>query len=280
MAKSKYLIIFVACLAVSSYAEEEERYPDKYDHLDVDAILENDRLRNQYYKCFLDTAPCVTADAIFFKERIPEAIVTKCRKCTDKQKEAFNKIAIWFDEHDREGWEAIIRKAVSDFQKKALLRKMIRYLINVEIFNCTNITNVYQTRKPTIFCIANNFSLRTMVVKVLLLLALCALVTITHADEEIYSNKYDFVDVDSILKNDRLRNQYYECFQDIAPCLTPDAKFFKDKIPEALVTKCRKCTDRQKYMFERIVTYYTENEPDKWALVISNLIKKYEKKHL
>lgn len=60
-----------------------------------------------------------------------------------------------------------------------------------------------------------------------IVLALCAFAAYAAADEEIYSDKYDYVDVDSILNNDRIRNQYYECFMDLAPCLTPDAKFFK-----------------------------------------------------
>lgn len=67
MGKSTYLVLVAACLAVGAFAEEEELYSNKYDETNVDAILENDRLRNQYFKCFLDTAPCVTADAIFFK---------------------------------------------------------------------------------------------------------------------------------------------------------------------------------------------------------------------
>lgn len=47
--------------------------------------------------------------------------------------------------------------------------------------------------------------------------------------EELYSDKYDYIDVHEILANDKLREQYYNCFMSSAPCMTPDAKFFKSK---------------------------------------------------
>lgn len=45
--------------------------------------------------------------------------------------------------------------------------------------------------------------------------------------EEFYSNRYDDVDVSGIFNNPKLRQQYYKCFMDLAPCKTADAKFFK-----------------------------------------------------
>ena len=48
---------------------------------------------------------------------------------------------------------------------------------------------------------------------------------------ELYSDKYDYVNADEVLANDRLREQYYECFMDTGPCVTPDAKFFKGNTP-------------------------------------------------
>lgn len=44
---------------------------------------------------------------------------------------------------------------------------------------------------------------------------------------EMYSNRYDFVDVDAILANPRQREQYYNCFVGSGACLTADAKFFQ-----------------------------------------------------
>ena len=59
---------------------------------------------------------------------------------------------------------------------------------------------------------------------------LISLVTVAYATSEsteLYDNRYDYVDIDGILSNDRIRNQYYKCYTNTGPCLTPDAKFFK-----------------------------------------------------
>lgn len=45
----------------------EDLYSDRYDDIDVTAIFENEKLRDQYYQCFMDTGPCKTPDARFFK---------------------------------------------------------------------------------------------------------------------------------------------------------------------------------------------------------------------
>ncbi|XP_014238619.1 ejaculatory bulb-specific protein 3-like [Trichogramma pretiosum] len=111
-----------------------------------------------------------------------------------------------------------------------------------------------------------------------LALVLCTLVAGCLADEEKYSDKYDYIDVDNILSNERIRNQYFNCFLDYAPCLTADAKFFRDHFPEALVTKCKKCTEKQKEAFEKLVLYYTEKEPEKWRLALTKAIEDSGKK--
>lgn len=46
-----------------------------------------------------------------------------------------------------------------------------------------------------------------------------------HADK-LYSDKYDVIDVDAIIIDDKLRNSYYNCFMDRGPC-TEDGEFFK-----------------------------------------------------
>ncbi|XP_011502593.1 PREDICTED: ejaculatory bulb-specific protein 3-like [Ceratosolen solmsi marchali] len=112
--------------------------------------------------------------------------------------------------------------------------------------------------------------------RTIFLVALCTLVAIVVA-EELYTDKYDYIDIDAVLSNPRIRNQYYNCYQDLGPCLTPDAKFFKEKFPEAIVTKCRKCTAKQKEIFEKIVLFYTEKEPEKWNKVLLKAIQESKK---
>lgn len=111
------------------------------------------------------------------------------------------------------------------------------------------------------------------------LLLISATIYLTKSEEvKLYTDKYDHVNYDEILSNDRLRNQYYNCAMGTSRCLSDDATFFKDKFPEALVTKCKYCTEPQKIGFDKIVTYYTEKEPEKWKAVLEKTIKDIQKK--
>ncbi|KAJ8670413.1 hypothetical protein QAD02_001672 [Eretmocerus hayati] len=121
MARLTLFALIVVSLVVFSLAEE--KYDSKYDHIDFRAILKNERHRKQYIACFMETAPCKTADAVFMKENFPEALVTKCRKCTEKQKEAFETIATWFINNEPNTWDMVLRKAVNDFTKKGAIRR-------------------------------------------------------------------------------------------------------------------------------------------------------------
>lgn len=55
---------FVFCGFVSG----TENYSDMYDNIDLDAILNSDRLLNQYIDCILDKGSC-TADARTLKRK-------------------------------------------------------------------------------------------------------------------------------------------------------------------------------------------------------------------
>jgi len=54
-------LLFAALLVASVAARpagNNRKYNDKYDHIDVDAILRNDRILTSYVKCMLDIGPC------------------------------------------------------------------------------------------------------------------------------------------------------------------------------------------------------------------------------
>ncbi|XP_029660243.1 ejaculatory bulb-specific protein 3-like [Formica exsecta] len=106
----------------------------------------------------------------------------------------------------------------------------------------------------------------------LCLLALLAGVLAAVIAEEMYSDMFDHINLDEILPNDELRNQYYNCFMDTGPCMTEDQKYFKQHAAEAFATKCRKCTEVQKKNVEKIVVWYTENRPDEWQAMVQKLM--------
>jgi len=65
MTRLSYIVTIVSIALMCILAEEF--YSDQYDDINVTDILQNDKLRGQYYNCFMGTSPCITADAKFFK---------------------------------------------------------------------------------------------------------------------------------------------------------------------------------------------------------------------
>ena len=63
----------------------------RLENFDVDVLLKNDRILNNYMKCILDKGPCTT-EARDLKKHLPEALDTICSQCSDKQKKATKKL--------------------------------------------------------------------------------------------------------------------------------------------------------------------------------------------
>ncbi|KYN14769.1 hypothetical protein ALC57_13045 [Trachymyrmex cornetzi] len=66
MVRLNYIVTIIVITLICVLAQE--LYSDRYDKVDAENILQNNRLRDQYYNCFMGKAPCITADAKFFKE--------------------------------------------------------------------------------------------------------------------------------------------------------------------------------------------------------------------
>lgn len=63
-----------------------------------------------------------------------------------------------------------------------------------------------------------------------------------------YTTKYDGVNLDEILKSDRLLNNYYKCLMETGKC-TPDGNELKRRLPDALKTDCKGCKFNDKHNF-------------------------------
>ncbi|KAL0101466.1 hypothetical protein PUN28_018948 [Cardiocondyla obscurior] len=116
MARLSFVLTIIAVTLACVLAEET--YSTRYDNVDIDGVLSNEKLRMQYYNCFMDTAPCKTADAKFFKGVIGEALQTQCKKCSEKQKALLDRMADWYTKNKPEQWDAFVRKTVEDALKK------------------------------------------------------------------------------------------------------------------------------------------------------------------
>ncbi|XP_013105107.1 ejaculatory bulb-specific protein 3-like [Stomoxys calcitrans] len=83
------------------------------------------------------------------------------------------------------------------------------------------------------------------------------------ADDTKYTTKYDNVDIDEILKSERLFKNYYNCLVDQGKC-TPDGRELKTILPDALKTECSKCNENQKKGAEKVIRYIIDNKPEEW----------------
>ncbi|XP_015592535.1 ejaculatory bulb-specific protein 3-like [Cephus cinctus] len=89
--------------------------------------------------------------------------------------------------------------------------------------------------------------------------------------DEFYSNKYDNVNVNQILKSERLLQRYILCLLDKGSC-TSDGRFFKEILPEALATNCSKCSMKQREIVKTLTLHLMNNKPDHWR----EFVEKYD----
>lgn len=100
----------VVLLALAAYVlADGDHYTTKYDNVDIDAILANSRLTTNYVNCLLDKGKC-SEDGKTLKEVIPDALVTECRKCNEKQKTSVRKVAHHLIKNRKSDWDALIAK--------------------------------------------------------------------------------------------------------------------------------------------------------------------------
>ncbi|KAK7586250.1 hypothetical protein V9T40_004126 [Parthenolecanium corni] len=105
------LIAFSLCvLAIATTLEAAAtQFTTKYDNVNVDEVLGNERLLQKYIDCILDKGKC-TADGQELKNALPEAIKNECGGCSEKQKEGAQKVAKHLYEHKKEVWEELLNK--------------------------------------------------------------------------------------------------------------------------------------------------------------------------
>lgn len=62
------IVLLIIC-GISSLAAEDEKYTTKYDYIDVDEIMGNKRIRDNYINCLMDRGKC-TAPGAEIKSKI------------------------------------------------------------------------------------------------------------------------------------------------------------------------------------------------------------------
>ncbi|CAG9763970.1 unnamed protein product [Ceutorhynchus assimilis] len=99
--------LFVAIIALA--LAEEEKYTTKYDNVNIDQIIQNDRLMRSYVDCCLGKKKC-TKDGEELKKHLSEAIQTSCAKCSEAQKRGSRKIIRHLLKNKRSWWNELQAK--------------------------------------------------------------------------------------------------------------------------------------------------------------------------
>ncbi|KAF4527323.1 hypothetical protein B566_EDAN001099 [Ephemera danica] len=87
------------------------------------------------------------------------------------------------------------------------------------------------------------------------------IVTLTVAQKETYTTKWDNIDLDKILTDEKKLDSYFNCIMDQGPC-EEDGAELKRVLPEALSTGCAKCTDAQRDGLVKVIAFLFKNNPD------------------
>ncbi|KYN32638.1 Ejaculatory bulb-specific protein 3 [Trachymyrmex septentrionalis] len=99
------------------------------------------------------------------------------------------------------------------------------------------------------------------------LVLLVSLVTSAIANEK-YTRKYDDVNVDKILQNNRVLTNYIRCLMDEGPC-TAEGRELRKTLPDALSSNCSKCNDKQKVMAEKVINHLKAKRSRDWDLLVA-----------
>nr|AWW17232.1 chemosensory protein 8 [Riptortus pedestris] len=91
-------------------------------------------------------------------------------------------------------------------------------------------------------------------------LVVAAVSALPQAQQGSYTTKYDSVNLDEVLSNERLYKNYFNCLANKGKC-TPDAAELKKVLPDALETGCAKCNEKQKKGTEKVIKHMLDKRP-------------------
>ncbi|XP_047116804.1 ejaculatory bulb-specific protein 3-like [Schistocerca piceifrons] len=112
-------------LALAEAAGPQEALYAKYENLDVDRMLRNQRLVAATIKCLMDEAPC-TPEARDLKKVLPDALKSDCSKCSAKQKENVRKVFEFMMKERSADWQRLSRKYDPDGEHKKRLEAKLK----------------------------------------------------------------------------------------------------------------------------------------------------------
>ncbi|XP_050422716.1 putative odorant-binding protein A10 [Adelges cooleyi] len=101
-----------ACVAAPANSDDEIKdlptYMKRFDKLNVDQVLSNERVLNSHLKCFLNEGPCVQQSRDL-KRVIPVIATTGCEGCTPKQKTTIKKSLNFLRNKKPVEWQRLVK---------------------------------------------------------------------------------------------------------------------------------------------------------------------------
>ncbi|XP_044745590.1 ejaculatory bulb-specific protein 3-like [Coccinella septempunctata] len=78
-----------------------------------------------------------------------------------------------------------------------------------------------------------------------------------------YTSMYDNIDLNEVVRNERLLKNYVHCLLDEGRC-TPDGAELRKNLPDAIINDCNKCTEKQKEGADFMMQFLIDNKPEYW----------------
>nr|AIU68827.1 chemosensory protein [Chilo auricilius] len=101
--------VLVLCLMTAAVLAEDEKYPSKYDNIDLDEILANKRLLTAYVNCIMERGKC-SPEGKELKEHLVDVIETGCSKCTEAQEKGAYKVIEHLIQNELDTWHELTDK--------------------------------------------------------------------------------------------------------------------------------------------------------------------------
>ncbi|XP_050352516.1 ejaculatory bulb-specific protein 3-like [Nymphalis io] len=125
----KVILCLFALMAIT-LARPEEKYTDRYDNIDLDEILNNPRVLENYFKCIMDQGKC-TPDGKELKSHMQEALKDECAKCTEAQKRGTDKVMGHLINHKKDYWDQLTAKYDPDHKLREKYETKLKTLTKV-----------------------------------------------------------------------------------------------------------------------------------------------------
>ncbi|XP_075215741.1 ejaculatory bulb-specific protein 3-like [Lycorma delicatula] len=105
----KFVLIASFLVIAVSAKPADKKYTTKYDNIDIDEIINNERLFKNYFSCIMGTGKC-TPIGVEMKDLIPDALANRCAKCNEKQKASTGKLTKFLIEKKPEQFKELEKK--------------------------------------------------------------------------------------------------------------------------------------------------------------------------